>query len=265
MKSRVSSRAMMTMTSPRNTSTETRRGAWAARCDAFVPRLVTAAELVAVTIAGIHKSEFGQCSTAQGGHCRVCQDLGRTESRPRTREMRHNSNGKAWAKRKVRRRSAAMPTSLFPVTNAVPVEAAEAPISTPLWLLGPLSITARLCFSWEPRVTKMLELRMGTDLPLREIAVRARRMYPGSWSCPEAPASNTFPVTVTPWGTTMCPRTMRGSSRMAWKESPDREVALERDESRWTVIGVPAGTAVGMREPVGKIPPLSDVLSNGKC
>src|ERR1700693_4411347 len=56
-----------------------------------------------------------------------------------------------------------------------------------------------------------------------------------------------------------------GSSNTASKESPGREVALERGVSRRTESGVPAGIAVGVREPVGKIPPLSDVASKGKC
>src|ERR1700722_12221122 len=56
-----------------------------------------------------------------------------------------------------------------------------------------------------------------------------------------------------------------GSSNTASNESPGREVALERGVRRRTESGVPAGIAGGVREPVGKIPPLSDAASKGKC
>src|SRR6185295_19649477 len=56
-----------------------------------------------------------------------------------------------------------------------------------------------------------------------------------------------------------------GSSSTASKGSPARELALDKDNLTWMVIGVPAGIAVGVKEPVGEIPPLSDAASKGKC
>src|SRR6266487_562642 len=53
MKSRVWSRAMMTMTNPRNTSTEASRGACAVRNDVLVSVDTTAGELDAITIVNL--------------------------------------------------------------------------------------------------------------------------------------------------------------------------------------------------------------------
>src|SRR5277367_2893825 len=55
-----------------------------------------------------------------------------------------------------------------------------------------------------------------------------------------------------------------GSSSTASKGSPDRELALDSDNRRWMVTGVPAGIAIGASAPVGKIPPFADVPSKGR-
>src|SRR5262249_18680179 len=55
-----------------------------------------------------------------------------------------------------------------------------------------------------------------------------------------------------------------GSSSIASNESPLLAVALDNADRRRTAIVVPAGTSIGPREPVGKIPFLSDERSNGR-
>src|SRR5947208_11498826 len=50
LKSRVWSRAMMTSTSPRKISTDTKRDVWAGRRDCFVPTLGSIGEVAAVTM-----------------------------------------------------------------------------------------------------------------------------------------------------------------------------------------------------------------------
>jgi hypothetical protein len=54
-----------------------------------------------------------------------------------------------------------------------------------------------------------------------------------------------------------------GWSRTASNESPECDVALDRDNCTWIVTGVPAGMAVGVREPVGKKPSLSEAAEKG--
>ena len=120
--------------------------------------------------------------------------------------------------------------------------------------------------SCEPRFMKMLEVCIGTNLPLMRNRGQGQAQVAG------------FLKLVCRLRVQNLSRQDRTSRRQGLPPNHDGlvEHGFERDlrhESwRWTKTtahgwssGVPAGMAVGVKEPVGEIPPLSDVASKGKC
>ena len=128
-------------------------------------------------------------------------------------------------------------------------------------------VIARFFFSDDAPFTKLLELCTADDCPSSIIECSVRRRYPGDSACPAGFASMIRPVTAAPRPARTRPFTRMGSSSTASNLSPECAVALEIEDSRCTVTGVPEGTRApgGITALVGEIPPFCPSRSKGSC
>lgn len=109
---------------------------------------------------------------------------------------------------------------------------------------------------WKPLLPKMLEVCMGTTLPLTVRELSVSRRYPVPLASVRRFARTTLPLTAAPCAMTVWPWMLTGSSSTASKVSPECALVLEIRDRRRMVRGVPAGTfcSAGTSEELGAMP-----------